>query len=331
MKTIELYATDDAGAVGNRITISFLYSPQPPVTPTLLMNPAEDTGILGDNITIITQPHFIGVTDPGIEVRLLDGTGSVIAGPIFSSPDGSFSFQFPNPSGQLGNFSVQVRASNLIGSSSSPLVNFTIKSPGPDTPPNLKMLPADDSGVKGDNLTNVTRPRFSGVTDAGVTVELLDGNGNSFSPGHDNQRLLHGCVHAPVPEFGQRKGRSRSKPGQQCPGFHRRQSAHLHDRHSGPTQVPTLNINPDDDSGIKGDAITNVVGLGSSGRSPRPMPVRSFDSTKQTPTAISPALSSRPLADSNGNYSFQLPGPKQRHDPAGGHGRGFCRQSRPEP
>src|SRR3954465_9491916 len=101
------------------------------------MSPADDTGIKGDNITILAQPHFIGVTDPGVEVRLLDGTGNMIAGPVFSAPDGSFTLQFPNPDpAKLGQFTVQARATNFKGSTKSPVVNFTIKAPGPDTPPN---------------------------------------------------------------------------------------------------------------------------------------------------------------------------------------------------
>ena len=83
------------------------------------MSPADDTGIKGDNITIMAQPHFIGVTDPGVEVRLLDGTGTVIAGPVFSSPDGSFTLQFPNPTSTLGQFTVQARATNSKGSTSA--------------------------------------------------------------------------------------------------------------------------------------------------------------------------------------------------------------------
>ena len=39
------------------------------------------------------------------------------------------------------------------------------------SPPAL--LPADDSGVAGDGVTNVNRPRFTGTATAGTTVQLV--------------------------------------------------------------------------------------------------------------------------------------------------------------
>ena len=184
----------------------------------------------------------------------------MIAGPVFSSPDGSFSLQFPNPTSKLGQFTVQARATNFKGSTLSPVVNFTIKAPGPDTPPNLTMLPADDSGVKGDNITNVVSPHFTGVTDPGVTVELLDGTGQSFA----------GPITTPATPSPVRS--ASSSPTEPRPtgqftieakatnaaGSTLGNSAHVHDRYRGADLVPTLNIDPNDDSGIMGDAITNV-------------------------------------------------------------------------
>ena len=58
LKKIEIYATDDAGCHRQQGDLSFTFSPQPPKTPTLQMSPADDTGIAGDNITIIAAAAF---------------------------------------------------------------------------------------------------------------------------------------------------------------------------------------------------------------------------------------------------------------------------------
>jgi RHS repeat-associated protein len=47
--------------------------------------------------------------------------------------------------------------------------------PPPSQPAPPVLMPADDSGIKGDNVTDNKSPAFSGTTQAGATVELLNG------------------------------------------------------------------------------------------------------------------------------------------------------------
>ena len=76
----------------------------------------------------------------------------------------------------------------------------------------------------------------------------------------------------------------------------------------GPTQVPTLNIDPNDDSGIVGDAITNVrkphfIGTVTSAN---PNAIIRLYRADANGNPTGPVLS-QTIADANGNYSFQLP------------------------
>src|SRR5262249_19016196 len=76
----------------------------------------------------------------------------------------------------------------------------------------------------------------------------------------------------------------------------------------GPTQVPNLNIDPNDDSGIVGDAITNVRRPHFFGTvtSANPQAIIRLYRADASGNPTGPVLS-QTNADSNGNYSFTLP------------------------
>ena len=197
LKTIEIYATDDAGAIGNKVTLDFHLLAPATRGPDPADVPADDTGITGDNITIIAQPAFHR------------GDRSRRRGPsarrhrhrdrraCIQQPRRVVYLAVPQPDITRSGSSPSRPGDQLQGLTLSPVVNFTIKAPGPDTPPNLTMLAADDSGVKGDDITNVVNPHFTGVTDPGVTVELLDGNGQSFSPARSSRPATPSPVRSP--------------------------------------------------------------------------------------------------------------------------------------
>jgi subtilisin-like proprotein convertase family protein len=72
-----------------------------------------------------------------------------------------------------GVYTIVARSTNQAGSYNySPGLTVTIKANGPVVVPTLAILPADDTGVKGDGITANHNPRFTGVTDKGVTVNL---------------------------------------------------------------------------------------------------------------------------------------------------------------
>ena len=197
-KTIEVFATDNAGSVGNVVTYTFnlqdSHLPQPPPTtaPTfsqpLAILPADIKGMLNGNpVTNLETPEFIGTTNPGVTITVFE---TQMGGSTFQfalpgsdiNSDGSFSFLFQNPPGGSGppiangTFQVFVQATYIqfpgLGTTTSNTVTFTIDNTTPAAVTDFRLNPADDTGIVGDNLTADRTPHFIGTAPAG-TVELV--------------------------------------------------------------------------------------------------------------------------------------------------------------
>ena len=156
--------------------------PAPPVvvvaTPSApVLNPADDTGVKGDNITSINLPRLIGTATPGVTVQLLGANGQVL-GTTTAAPNGAYSV---TPATQLpdGVDVLAVRAEDASGnlSGDSATLSLTLMSVPPPAPSALGLAPADDSGVVGDGLTNVTQPHLTGTGPANTTIQLVGLNG----------------------------------------------------------------------------------------------------------------------------------------------------------
>ena len=213
LRVRELDLAGNISQVSLPITVTILS--RPIATPTLLLVAADDTGIVGDNITSVTKPRLVGTGTPGLNVQLiLDSStatfpGGVLPGgvitpltgqtPIVVRPDGSFSLQFPTDLPR-GTYVVHALISDVAGNiaSSATLTLQIIPANGGggggggggQTPgkPTLALLPDDDSGIKGDNTTVTRRPRFAGLATfsdgsiaAGVVVELSTTAGQLLS------------------------------------------------------------------------------------------------------------------------------------------------------
>ncbi|WP_168189494.1 Ig-like domain-containing protein [Paludisphaera borealis] len=187
LKVLQIYATDDTGATGNLITLTItlnasdLGSSAVPADPTLGLYGPDNTGIVpAQNYTNKPQPRFVGVTSAGATVELLykDGNGNFVSfnPPVVttSAADGSFTLQFPNL-GVQGTFTVKAKASNAAGPAKnlSNGVVFTIKTTGPTAPPTLLLNPYYDSGIVGDNVTNVRKPVFTGTIGAANAGSII--------------------------------------------------------------------------------------------------------------------------------------------------------------
>ena len=205
-KTIEIFATDNAGSVGNKVTYSFTLNdnslPQPPPTappsfvpPGLQMLPADLKGTLNGNpVTNIETPEFLGATNPGVTITVFETqeVNGVFPPPTLQftlpssdiSPNGSFNFLFQNPpnsSGQPplpnGTFQVYVQAAYTLypslGSTQSNTVTFRIDNTTPAQVTDFRLNPTSDTGIVGDNVTSDRTPQFIGTAATGDTVELV--------------------------------------------------------------------------------------------------------------------------------------------------------------
>ena len=145
----------------------------PPLAPkSLTLLAADDSGTLGDGLTNVRRPRFIGVAEPGASINLNGAIGSTTA-----SVDGSFVIQPTFPLSD-GAYNLSVSATDAAGNSGNASTNLSIRilSTIP-LGPTISLAPADDTGTVGDGLTAVRLPRFLGSTSPGGFVELLGSSG----------------------------------------------------------------------------------------------------------------------------------------------------------
>ena len=200
-KTVQIYATDDAGAVGNKVTLTFTLNatnlpPLPPTTPptmvTLALRPSEGVLLNGVTYTKSSTPDFDGVTDTtvtSVELwQVINGAPTTKLATTTTIDPATGAFTLKLPSSPDGTYTVLARAINSLGHLDSTPVTFTIKTHGPTQAPTLSLDLTDDSGIVGDNITNVRKPHFKGTVGAanaaGTLVELFqaDVNGNPTGP-----------------------------------------------------------------------------------------------------------------------------------------------------
>ena len=197
-KTLEIFATDNAGSVGNVVTLSFMLNipgiapPSPPITPTLSLAGFDVAPTAAPGYTNVATPSLIGVTSPNSTVELFQVIGTTVTAfnPVVtttSDASGNFTLIFPNQTGgkqgQFGPFTVEAQASNKIGLSgfSNPPVTFTIIVGQPAPPSNFRLDPATDTGIVGDDITSDRTPDYIGATEPNATVKLFESNGTNYA------------------------------------------------------------------------------------------------------------------------------------------------------
>jgi subtilisin-like proprotein convertase family protein len=168
--------------------------PARPSPPDLVAE--DDTGISAtDNITSLRQPRFTGVAEanpfpdpndpagPGAprrpnRVELIDATNTVIGAADIAST-GVYVVQpfAPLPN---GTYTLRTRVVDRAGNISDPSTPLSVQIlQVTHAAPTLRLVPADDSGLVGDNITNVNRNlRVEGQGVAGLYVQLIDVDGS---------------------------------------------------------------------------------------------------------------------------------------------------------
>lgn len=93
-----------------------------PPSPTFLLDPASDSGTLGDGITNDTTPAFNGVAQPGSEVRIT--SQGVLIGTVFANLNtGNWSFTIPTQNALAeGNYTFNATTADVAGNESVPAV-----------------------------------------------------------------------------------------------------------------------------------------------------------------------------------------------------------------
>ena len=110
-------ATNTFGTTnGSTLTIT-IKTNAPTTVPTLLLNPNDDTGIKGDNVTTNRSPHFVGLADPLSTItiyRLVNGNRVENLGSVKADQTGAYSIQLPNALTN-GTITLQVGETDVAG------------------------------------------------------------------------------------------------------------------------------------------------------------------------------------------------------------------------
>ena len=171
-------ATDAAGNVSPAsavLTVNLDTTP-PLATSALTLDPASDTGVLGDGITSVALPTLTGTAEPGSTVNLYDG--NVLIGTGAADPTtGAWSITATTPLTENTN-SLTATATDAAGnvSPASAVLTVNLDTTPPLATSALTLDPASDTGVLGDGITSVALPTLTGTAEPGSTVNLYDGN-----------------------------------------------------------------------------------------------------------------------------------------------------------
>ena len=145
-----------------------------PATPTTLaLGAASDSGVMGDGITNVTTPTITGTGTAGDTVTLYDGNAVVGTETVA----GNGTWAITSSTLPAGTDSLTATQTDIAGNLSavSTALTLQIDTVTPSAPSNLALASTSDSGVAGDDITNVTSPTLTGIGVAGDTVTVIDG------------------------------------------------------------------------------------------------------------------------------------------------------------
>ncbi len=177
--SLVLTDADVAGNVSKQSPVFTLVidttAPAAPTTPKLLAS--DDSGVLGDGITNVRQPHLTGTATAGVTVQLLNSSGTVL-GSAVAAASGAYSVQPASPLAN-GLYILSTRAVDLAGniSPSSGGLSLTILNTTPATPAVPTLSAANNIGTSTSPKSMSRQPAIQGTATAGDTVRLLNASG----------------------------------------------------------------------------------------------------------------------------------------------------------
>jgi len=167
--TLTVTASDAAGNVSAATNLVLLIDTTGPQAPTVQLQAASDSGVLGDFITNDTTPTLVGTGTPGETIRAALPGGRTLTTTV--AANGSWSLT-PTTALVSGANSISVTATSPGGNVSAPtIVSVVIDTTAPAAP-TLQLDAVSDTGTTGDNRTNDTTPTLSGNGVAGDTITI---------------------------------------------------------------------------------------------------------------------------------------------------------------
>ncbi|BHD66450.1 hypothetical protein SALSENF001_41120 [Salmonella enterica subsp. enterica serovar Senftenberg] len=249
--TLTVKATDNAGNTVTRtldFTIDTTLS-----TPVIVLDSADDTGVQGDNMTNRTQPTFNlqHIDDDAVRVTVSVEHGGGVTTFDATKDAGGWTFTPPTSWG-AGDYTLSVSVEDKAGNTShSASLKVTVDTQiGID---NIELV--NDSGIPNDNQTNNVRPQFQVTvpTDVNVVRLSIDGGKTWFNATQSSTSGVWDYTW--LADVGEGKHtltvEATDKAGNKA-------TQQLEFTIDTLLSEPTIALDSTDDSGTKGDNLTNV-------------------------------------------------------------------------
>ena len=182
--SITATATDLAGNVSTASTaLSVVIDTTPPTTPTLTLDPASDTGTVGDNLTTNTTVTLQGTTEANASLTLRRG-GNVVA---TATANGSGAFSFTQVTLPFGAAQFEVTAADAAGATST--FTRTITRNNAPVATDATFTLAEESAV--DTVVGTVSASDTNSTEGDtLTYAITGGNtGNAFTINPNNGQI----------------------------------------------------------------------------------------------------------------------------------------------
>ena len=160
-------------------TFSLTILTKPPTAPGVpSLATADDSGVVGDGKTNVRTPGFAVSAGAGLTVGLLSA-GNVVLGSATIATGGVYSITVAPGLGD-GTYLVRAVATDAAGNTSaaSAATTLVIATALPAKLANPTLASADDTGILGDAMTTVRRPRISGTATPGNRVDWIAADGS---------------------------------------------------------------------------------------------------------------------------------------------------------
>ena len=151
-----------------------------PASPSVpVMTAGTDTGKSNnDAITSNQTPVFVGSAEANATIKLYDTDGATLLGTTVA--DGAGNWSISSTTLATGSHTLTAKQTDAAGnvSAASSGVSVSIDN-SVAAPPAPVLASSSDSGVPGDNLTNVLMPTITGTAEANASITLYDTDGTS--------------------------------------------------------------------------------------------------------------------------------------------------------
>ncbi|SDL63470.1 Ig-like domain (group 3), partial [Maridesulfovibrio ferrireducens] len=187
--TATVTATDNADNT-KESSISFEIDTVNPEISSIVLDPADDSGAKLDYITNVIKPDFSGECEKNarVEIILTNSSGTEVSSDSFrTGADGKWDW---HPENDLvsAEYTLTVKVTDAAGNiSNDATYDFTIDTIPPEAPADVTLV--TDSGVSGDNITNIDPITITGTAEANSTVRIFDGSikvGEAVADDHGN-------------------------------------------------------------------------------------------------------------------------------------------------